>query len=378
MPRGARRRAACTAVALLLVCMVPGAFSGERKGARHFERRRLGSSDPREARDGRAEREWRGAKTNARVVRLGKRVVDVDAEIEAELAGRPPLVQGKAPGVPHRSLLEAGDLSGETDEMADVRWRLLDDAGDSRGDPSDSDAPRWGDGSGDAVTQFLVATDGARGAFEAVAAAVEAHGGGVAGVIPASCVAMGGPAAAAAARDLPGTLWVGVLAPAGRRDGRAGHRGRGEDESRRGRTRVLEVSVPSLFVSDGGDVDSRDSSASAAGRRARWLRRWPRRSRRPRRPRRGLGGVGAADGGVGADGLGVSGDRADAKVTRVLVGVRPEGLAASGARARGAPRGTPGRASRAHAGLCAPCLLIGHFDRGAMRKTRCLLCRPAI
>ena len=100
--------------------------------------------------------------------------------------------------------------------MADVRWRLLDDAGDSRGDPSDSDAPRWGDGSGDAVTQFLVATDGARGAFEAVAAVVEAHGRRCGGVIPpASCVAMGGPAAAAAARDLPGTLWeVGVLAPA--------------------------------------------------------------------------------------------------------------------------------------------------------------------
>ena len=218
MPRGARRRAACTAVALLLVCMVPGAFSGERKGARHFERRRLGSSEGPMERLGMGERnvnQARGAKTNARVVRLGKRVVDVDAEIEAELAGRPPLVQGKAPGVPHRSLLEAGDLSGETDEMADVRWRLLDDAGDSRGDPSDSDAPRWGDGSGDAVTQFLVATDGARGAFEAVAAAVEAHGGGVAGVIPpASYVAMGGPAAVAAARDLPGTLWVGVLAPA--------------------------------------------------------------------------------------------------------------------------------------------------------------------
>jgi hypothetical protein len=83
-----------------------------------------------------------------------------------------------------------------------VRWRLLDDAGDSR-EPSDPDAPRWGDGSGDVVTQFLVATDGARGAFDAVAAAVEAHGGGVAGIIPpTSYVAVGGPAAAAAARDL--------------------------------------------------------------------------------------------------------------------------------------------------------------------------------
>ena len=343
MPRGARRRAACTAVALLLVFMVPDAFSGPTNGARRIERRRLGSSEGPTQRLGMGERNLnraRGSKTDAHVMRLGKRVVDVDAEIEAELAGRPPLVQGKAPGVPHRSLLEAGDLSGETDEMADVRWRLLDDAGDSRGDPSDSDAPRWGDGSGDAVTQFLVATDGARGAFEAVAAAVEAHGGGVAGVIPpASYVAMGGPAAAAAARDLPGTLWVGVLAPADVVTGgldtadAAERTSLGED----GRA-LLEVSVPSLFVSDGGDVDSRDSP------------------RRPRGAPRALAEAmasafaataAAASGDSGAwarpmaawarDGLGVSGDRADAKVTRVLVGVRPEGLAAT-ARALAAHR----------------------------------------
>ena len=198
----------------------------------------------------------RGAKTNARVVRLGKRLVDVDAEIEAELAGRPPVVRGKAPSVPHRSLLETGDTSGDT-AGADVRWRLLDDAGDSR-EPSDPDAPRWGDGSGDVVTQFLVATDGARGAFDAVAAAVEAHGGGVAGIIPpTSYVAVGGPAAAVAARDLAATLWVGLLAPedivtGGLDTAEAVERTTlGED----GRA-LLEVSVPSLFVSDDGDADS--------------------------------------------------------------------------------------------------------------------------
>ena len=267
---GARRarRSRCSSCA-----WSPARFLGREKGARHFERRRLGSSEGPMEGLGMGERnvnQARGAKTNARVVRLGKRVVDVDAEIEAELAGRPPLVQGKAPGVPHRSLLEAGDLSGETDEMADVRWRLLDDAGDSRGDPSDSDAPRWGDGSGDAVTQFLVATDGARGAFEAVAAAVEAHGGGVAGVIPGVVRRdgrpRGGGGGARPARDALG----GCAGAGGRRDGRAGHRGRGgEDESRRGRTRVTG-GFRSVAVRVGWRRRRLERlSASAAGRAAR-------------------------------------------------------------------------------------------------------------
>ena len=82
MPRGARRRAACTAVALLLVCMVPDAFSGPTKGARRIERRRLGSSEGPTQRLGMGERNLnraRGSKTDAHVMRLGKRVVDVDA-----------------------------------------------------------------------------------------------------------------------------------------------------------------------------------------------------------------------------------------------------------------------------------------------------------
>jgi hypothetical protein len=221
-----------------------------------------------------------------------------------------------------------------------VRWRLLDDAGDSR-EPSDPDAPRWGDGSGDVVTQFLVATDGARGAFDAVAAAVEAHGGGVAGIIPpTSYVAVGGPAAAAAARDLAATLWVGLLAPedivtGGLDTAEAVERTTlGED----GRA-LLEVSVPSLFVSDDGDADSSR----------------PRRRRTQGVPRALAEAMAAAfaataaaasgDSGAWArpmaswarDGVGVSVDRPDAKVTRVLVGVRPEGLVAT-ARALAAHR----------------------------------------
>jgi hypothetical protein len=318
MPRGTRNRAACAAVALLLACTVRGAFS--RITEENLDRAR-------------------GSKTDAHVMRLGKRVVDVDAEIEAELAGRPPVVRGKAPSVPHRSLLETGDTSGDT-AGADVRWRLLDDAGDSR-EPSDPDAPRWGDGSGDVVTQFLVATDGARGAFDAVAAAVEAHGGGVAGIIPpTSYVAVGGPAAAAAARDLAVTLWVGLLAPedivtGGLDTAEAVERTTlGED----GRA-LLEVSVPSLFVSDDGDADSSR----------------PRRRRTQGVPRALAEAMAAAfaataaaasgDSGAWArpmaswarDGVGVSVDRPDAKVTRVLVGVRPEGLVAT-ARALAAHR----------------------------------------
>jgi hypothetical protein len=102
---------------------------------------------------------------------------------------------------------------------------------------------------------------------------------------------------------------------------------------------LLEVSVPSLFVSDDGDADSSR----------------PRRRRTQGVPRAlaeamaaaFAAAAAAASGDSGAwarpmaswarDGVGVSVDRPDAKVTRVLVGVRPEGLVAT-ARALAAHR----------------------------------------
>ena len=202
----------------------------------------------------------------------------------------------------------------------------------------------------------------------------EASGGGVAG----SCHAVlhramgmprGGGGGAAAQH---GTRWPhGVLAPADVVTGDLDTADAAEDESRRGRTARYWRCCPSLFVSDGGDVDSRDSPRRPRGARARWLRRWPRRSRRPRRPRRGLGAGARPMAARARDGARRFRRRADAKVTRVLVGASRGGTRRDGARARGAPRGAcRGRARRARiAGLCALCRLIGHFDRGAPRKT---------
>ena len=110
MPRGVRHRVACTAVALLLVCIFPGTFSSD-------------SKIPAEEIDLQVGRQAPDARGTARVMRLGKRVVDIDAKIELELAGRQLLVRGKTPQTPHRGLLET---SGST-ELTDVRWRLLDD-----------------------------------------------------------------------------------------------------------------------------------------------------------------------------------------------------------------------------------------------------------
>ena len=319
MPRGVRHRVACTAVALLLVCIFPGTFSSD-------------SKIPAEEIDLQVGRQAPDARGTARVMRLGKRVVDIDAEIELELAGRQLLVRGKTPQTPHRGLLET---SGST-ELTDVRWRLLDDEDASvPTSPQAADAPWWGDGSGAGVTQFLVATDGSPGGFNAVATALEAHGGGVAGVIPPnSYVAVGGPAAATAARDLAMTLWVGLLTiddiVVGGLDTADAAKKTSLDTDGRA---LIEVSVPSLFVLDTNvDVDSKlprarrargvsrtlaEAMASAFAATAQSASGDPDAWARP------MASWARPGAGTPVD------DASDAKVTRVIVGVRPEGIVAA-------------------------------------------------
>ena len=330
MARGARRRAAFTAVALLLMCLVPGAFSGDDDvGDAHVMRPRRVRAD-----GSGKERKERGplsAVGNPRAMRLKTRVISLDVEIEAERAGRPSFVRGVTPDVPRRgrNLLENSDV--HFPEMSDARWGLLHDGSV----PTDPDTPAWTGDDVNAVTQFLVATDGTRGTFDAVAAALEAHGGGVAGIVPPmSYVAVGGPAAATAARDLLQTLWVGPLAP---EDIIEAQWDQAQDAvsmttvAEDGRA-LLEVSVPQLFALEDEDESldlqtgrrrihgaARDlaeamaaafqATASAAaedpGAWARPMAQWAR---------------------PDAD---VANDASEAEVTRVLVGVRSEGLVAA-------------------------------------------------
>jgi hypothetical protein len=178
MARGVQRRTALTAVVLLLVCLVPEAYSGDVDF--DFDD---GHSPQRRAKERVGGRH--SAVGNPRVVRLKTRVISIDAEIEAERAGRPSFVRGVTPKRPRkpRRLLDAGDVHLRFHETSDVRWGLLHHGSKGHVDP---DEPTWTESDDDAVTQFLVATDGSRGTFEHVAAALEAHGGGVAGVVPPS------------------------------------------------------------------------------------------------------------------------------------------------------------------------------------------------
>ena len=332
MVRGARRRVAFTDVALLLVCLsclLPAASSDHDFDPHVVTRRQGGDGVGKDT----TRRPAVDAVGDARVIRLRARVVSVDAELEAELNGRPPFVRGHAPSPlrRRRGLLET--IDSHFTGNADARWGLLDDT-TSPDNSDDPESPTWADGLGD-VTQFLVATDGTLGGFERVASALELHGGGVAGIVPpASYVAIGSPSAAASVRDLAGTVWVGPLVPADvvaagwdlvtdaaalttlHEDGRA----------------LLEVSIPLLFVLERDDQGASEDSPSG---------------------KRKLHGAGrdlaealaaafqttaaAAAGDPGAwatpmaawarpDGGGGGGGASNTEVTRVLVGVRPEGL----------------------------------------------------
>ena len=83
----------------------------------------------------------------------------------------------------------------------------------------DPTAPAWthlevmGDATPDSFAQFLVATNGDPRVVDAlVAAAFPRRRRG--GVVPtATRVVVGDPSVAAAARDVPGVLWVGPLTP---------------------------------------------------------------------------------------------------------------------------------------------------------------------
>ena len=84
----------------------------------------------------------------------------------------------------------------------------------------DPTAPAWthlevmGDATPDSFAQFLVATNGDPRVVDALVAAVVPLGGAVGGVVPtATRVVVGDPSVAAAARDVPGVLWVGPLTP---------------------------------------------------------------------------------------------------------------------------------------------------------------------
>ena len=152
---------------------------------------------------------------------LERRVVNVSSELAAERAGTKPAATQPAAAIERGRALAEGDgphrRIGRGSE--DVRWRLLDDA--AVNDDDDDDGGRaWTDpgafganASRASVAQFIVATDGRDGIRSSLASALRPFDGSfLAGVVPiASYIAVGGPAAAAAAAALPGVTWVGPL-----------------------------------------------------------------------------------------------------------------------------------------------------------------------
>ena len=154
-----------------------------------------------------------------RPVKLERRVVDVYAECAAEQAGRHPrLVQrGDGKSSRGRELREEGG-------RRDARWGLLmEESDDLDGDGDDASRAKWtwlemmGNATSRSTAQFLVVTDGSERVQIALAAALASAGGAVAGYVPvASFVVVGTPTAAAAAMAVPGVLWVGPLTPADR------------------------------------------------------------------------------------------------------------------------------------------------------------------
>ena len=152
---------------------------------------------------------------------LERRVVHVHDELDAERDGlRRPLISPNASPSPARRLLGAPSASASTSDASDdARWRLL-SSGAVASAEVDPTAPAWthlevmGDATPDSFAQFLVATNGDPRVVDALVAAVVPLGGAVGGVVPtATRVVVGDPSVAAAARDVPGVLWVGPLTP---------------------------------------------------------------------------------------------------------------------------------------------------------------------
>ena len=152
---------------------------------------------------------------------LERRVVHVHDELDAERDGlRRPLISPNASPSPARRLLGAPSASASTSDASDdARWRLL-SSGAVASAEVDPTAPAWthlevmGDATPDSFAQFLVATNGDPRVVDALVAAVVPLGGAVGGAVPtATRVVVGDPSVAAAARDVPGVLWVGPLTP---------------------------------------------------------------------------------------------------------------------------------------------------------------------
>jgi hypothetical protein len=97
---------------------------------------------------------------------------------------------------------ESDDLDGDGDDASRAKWTWLE---------------MMGNATSRSTAQFLVVTDGSERVQIALAAALASAGGAVAGYVPvASFVVVGTPTAAAAAMAVPGVLWVGPLTPADR------------------------------------------------------------------------------------------------------------------------------------------------------------------
>ena len=155
---------------------------------------------------------------------LERRVVHVHDELDAERDGlRPPLISPNASPSPTRRLLGAPSSpasASASDASDDARWRLLSSGAAAPAELDDPAAPAWthlevmGDATPVSFAQFLVATDGDPRVVDALVAAVVPLGGAVGAVVPAATrVVVGDPSVAAAARDVPGVLWVGPLTP---------------------------------------------------------------------------------------------------------------------------------------------------------------------
>ena len=143
-------------------------------------------------------------------------MVNVSSELAAERAGTKPAATQPAAAIERGRALAEGErhichLSRERGRLPAARRRR----GERRRRGARGPIRAFGaNASRASVAQFIAATDGRGGFIVARVRASSFDGSFLAGVVPvASYIAVGGPAAAAAAAALPGVTWVGPLTP---------------------------------------------------------------------------------------------------------------------------------------------------------------------